>query len=221
VFLWRNGWRGGMDGHGEQRARTQMPASSLGEDRAILLGFAMIAFSGLMFFVVGVTMVKPYVNSNWEKEEAGCVLMQADILKDWVDCRGVSIVPCLRVTVNLTGFNQSAFLHFDEESVLLTSEVGIYGRKFQLKMTLDTQMGSSSSCFTDRMRHPKDVILNRKYTLRKALLALLWPCVMLGGGALLVAFVKLTQCLAILSSEILIFFSFLFIDYQSLFIYFI
>uniref|UniRef100_A0A3Q3KQH1 Potassium calcium-activated channel subfamily M regulatory beta subunit 3 n=1 Tax=Mastacembelus armatus TaxID=205130 RepID=A0A3Q3KQH1_9TELE len=196
-----------MDGHGEQRARTQMPASSLGEDRAILLGFAMIAFSGLMFFGPGLVTLNLswlFFTSNWEKEEAGCVLMQADILKDWVDCRGVSIVPCLRVTVNLTGFNQSAFLHFDEESVLLTSEcfyipkcqmdrTNLQAEAQRLKMTLDTQMGSSSSCFTDRMRHPKDVILNRKYTLRKALLALLWPCVMLGGGALLVAFVKLTQ----------------------------
>lgn len=31
------------------------------EDRAILLGFAMMAFSVLMFFVVGITVLKPYV----------------------------------------------------------------------------------------------------------------------------------------------------------------
>ena len=75
-------------------------------------------------------------SSNWEAE-ARCVLLQADILDEWVDCRGVSTVPCLRVTVNLTDSNQRAFLHFDEESVLLAPEVGIYSSKYQvLSLTL-------------------------------------------------------------------------------------
>lgn len=69
-------------------------------------------------------------SSDWEKE-VGCVLAQVDILEDWVDCRGVSTVPCLSVTVNLTRSNQSASLHFDEESVLLAPEVGICGNKVQ------------------------------------------------------------------------------------------
>ncbi|XP_035860684.1 calcium-activated potassium channel subunit beta-3 [Sander lucioperca] len=204
-------WSRGLDGRREQRARTQMPVSSVGEDRAILLGFTMMAFSVLMFFVVGITMVKPYVNSNWENE-ASCVLLQAVTLEKWVDCRGVSTVPCLRVTVNLTDSNERAFLHFDEESVLLASEC-FYIPKCQMERTelqdevlkvknsLDTQLGSTSSCFTDRARHPRDVILGRKYTFKKALFALLWPCLMLGGGALLVGLVKLTQCLAHLCPE--------------------
>ncbi|KAM8851235.1 calcium-activated potassium channel subunit beta-3 [Spinachia spinachia] len=200
---------GGVDGHRGQRAR--MAAASVGEDRAVLLGFAMMAFSVLMFFVVGITVVKPYVNSKWE-EEAGCVLLQADILEEWVDCRGVSTVPCLRVTVNLTNSNRRAFLHFDEESVLLAPEcfyvpkcqtdgAELQDEVLKLKNSLDTQLGSASSCFTDPTRHPRDAILSRKYTLKEALFALLWPCVMLAGGALLVGLVKLTQCLAHLSSE--------------------
>nr|XP_040027114.1 calcium-activated potassium channel subunit beta-3 [Gasterosteus aculeatus aculeatus] len=188
-----------------------MPASSVGEDRAVLLGYAMMAFSVLMFFVVGFTVVKPYVNSDWE-EEAGCVLLQADILEEWVDCRGVSTVPCLRVTVNLTSSNKRAFLHFDEESVLLAPQC-FYVPKCQsdgaellaevrtLKNSLDAQLGSASSCFTDPTRHPGDVILSRKYTLKKGLSALLWPGLMLAGGALLVGLVKLTQRLAHFSSE--------------------
>ncbi|XP_071347277.1 calcium-activated potassium channel subunit beta-3 [Trachinotus anak] len=204
-------WCRGVDGRGGQRARSQMPVSSVGEDRAILLGFTMMAFSVLMFFVVGITIVKPFVNSNWV-EEVSCVLVQADILKDWVDCRGVSTVPCLSVMVNLTGSNQSAFLHFDEESVLLAPEC-FYIPKCQMdradlqaevqrvKRSLDAQLGSTFPCFTDHTRHPRDVILSRKYTLKKVLFALLWPCLMLCGGALLVGLVKLTQCLAHLSSE--------------------
>lgn len=62
-------------------------------------------------------------SSNWE--EASCVLLKTEILEEWVDCRGVSTVPCLRVQVNLTGSNQTAFLHFDEELVLHALEVGI------------------------------------------------------------------------------------------------
>ncbi|XP_068995567.1 calcium-activated potassium channel subunit beta-3 [Embiotoca jacksoni] len=189
-----------------------MPVSSVGEDRAILLGFTMMAFSVLMFFVVGITTVKPYVNSNWE-EEAGCVLRQTDIPEEWVDCRGVSTMPCLRVTVNLTASNQGAFLHFDEEPVLFATECfyipkcemdrkALQDEVQRVKSSLDGQLGSASSCLADHARHPDHVILSMKYTLSKALFALLWPCLMLGGGALLVGLVKLTQCLAHLSSEV-------------------
>uniref|UniRef100_A0A8C2WS29 Potassium calcium-activated channel subfamily M regulatory beta subunit 3 n=1 Tax=Cyclopterus lumpus TaxID=8103 RepID=A0A8C2WS29_CYCLU len=199
----------GVEGRGGQRARTQMPVSSVGEDRAILLGFAMMAFSVLMFFVVGIT-VNILFSSHWE--EASCVLLQADILEEWVDCRGVSTVPCLRVTVNLTASNQKAFLHFDEESVPLIPEC-FYIPKCQMdrteldeevlkvKNSLDTQLGGTLSCFADPATHPRDVILSRKYTVKNALFAMLWPCVMLGGGALLVGLVKLTQCVAHLSPE--------------------
>nr|XP_046264772.1 calcium-activated potassium channel subunit beta-3 isoform X2 [Scatophagus argus] len=203
-------WSRGLDGRGGQRTRTQMPVSSVGEDRAILLGFSMMAFSVLMFFVVGITMIKPYVNSNWE--EASCVLLKTEILEEWVDCRGVSTVPCLRAMVNLTGSNQTAFLHFDEELVQLTLEC-FYIPKCRmdrkellkevktLKNILDTQLDNTSLCFTDHTKHPVDAILNRKHTYKDALFALLWPCLMLGGGALLVGLVKLTQYLSHLSAE--------------------
>ncbi|KAF3858724.1 hypothetical protein F7725_011925 [Dissostichus mawsoni] len=161
------------------------------------------------FFVVFITMIQPYVNSNWE-EGVRCVLLQADILEEWVDCRGVSTVPCLRVTVNLSDSNQSALLHFDEESLLLapecfyvpkcqTDRAELEDEVLKVKSSLDAQMGVTSSCIADPSGHPRDVILNRKYTLRIALFTLLWPGLMLGGGALLVGLVKLTQCLAHLS----------------------
>lgn len=64
-------------------------------------------------------------SSNWE--EAGCTLQRTEILDEWVDCRGVSMVPCLRAQVNLTASNQTAFLHFDEEPLLHALEVRISG----------------------------------------------------------------------------------------------
>lgn len=72
---------------------------------------------------LGYNKLLPLFSSNWE--EASCVLMKTEILEEWVDCRGVSTVPCLRVKVNLTGPNQTAFIHFDEELVLFGLEVGI------------------------------------------------------------------------------------------------
>ncbi|KAE8291175.1 Calcium-activated potassium channel subunit beta-3 [Larimichthys crocea] len=183
-------WCRGLDGRAGQRARAQMLVSSVGEDRAILLGFTMMAFSVLMFFVVGITVVKPYVNSNWE--EASCVLIKTEILEEWVDCRGVSTVPCLRVKVNLTGPNQTAFIHFDEELVLFGLEcfyipkcrmdrTELQKEVEKVKNNLDAHMDSTSPCFTDRMRHPGNAILHRKYTYKDSVLALLWPCLMLGG----------------------------------------
>lgn len=71
----------------------------------------------------------------------------------------------------------------------------------EVRNSLDAQLETSSLCLADRARHPGDAILNRKYGGGDALSALLWPCVMLGGGALLVGLVKLTQHLARLSAE--------------------
>lgn len=49
-----------------------------------------------------------------------------------MDCRGVSTVPCLRVTVNLTGSNQTALLHLDEELVLHALEVQLQGTEIHI-----------------------------------------------------------------------------------------
>ncbi|KAM3605234.1 uncharacterized protein V6R79_022679 [Siganus canaliculatus] len=204
-------WSRGLDGPGGRRCRAQVPVSSVGEDRAMLLGFAMMAFSVLMFFVVGITMVKPYVDSNWVEDR--CVLLQTEVLEEWVDCRGVSTVPCLRVQVNLADSNQTLLLHFDEELVILALEcfyipkcrmdkLELQREVGKVRSSLDAVLDSASQCFTDRSRHPGDAILNRKHTYRDALCALLWPGLMLAGGALLVGLVKLTQYLARLSADV-------------------
>lgn len=69
------------------------------------------------------------------------MLRQTHILEDWVDCRGVSTVPCLKVTVNMTGSTQGAFLHYDEESVLLAKEVGTYSSFIIYSLTLANILG--------------------------------------------------------------------------------
>ncbi|XP_068196313.1 calcium-activated potassium channel subunit beta-3 [Antennarius striatus] len=204
---WSRGpdWRGGGP-----RTRTLTQVSSVGEDRAVLLGFTMMAFSVLMFFVVGITMVQPYVSSNWT--EVSCVLLSTEVLQEWVDCRGVSTVPCLRVKVNLTSSNQTAFLHLDEELVLLALEcfyipkcrmdrAELQEEVEKVQKSLDNQLESASSCLSDAAAHPGEAVLRRKYGRGDTLFALLWPGLMLGGGALLVGLVKLTQVLAHLAAE--------------------
>ncbi|XP_039458111.1 calcium-activated potassium channel subunit beta-3 isoform X3 [Oreochromis aureus] len=238
----------GADGHGGQGVRTQVPGASVGEDRAILLGCTMMAFSVLMFFVVGITVIKPFVNrytrecchvsrlsykcipslkacsprvcvgdsSGWDDGNASCVLQKSEILEEWVDCRGVSTVPCLKatVTVYFNGSTEEAVLHLNEDSVLLATEC-FYMPKCQMdrkalqdqvqkvNSSLDSLLGNNTACLTDQTRYPNHAILHRKYTLQMVLFALLWPCILLGGGALLVGLVKLTQCLAHLSTEVI------------------
>uniref|UniRef100_A0A3Q0QVJ6 Potassium calcium-activated channel subfamily M regulatory beta subunit 3 n=1 Tax=Amphilophus citrinellus TaxID=61819 RepID=A0A3Q0QVJ6_AMPCI len=176
----------GADGEGGQGARTQVLVSSVGEDRAILLGFAMIAFSALMFFVVGLTVIKPFVNS--------------EILEEWVDCRGVSTVPCLKATVTVY-FNGSSEECFYMPKCQMDRKA-LQEQVQKVSNSLDSRLRRNTTCFTDQTRHPNHVILDRKYTLKRVLSALLWPCLLLGGGALLVGLVKLTQYLARLSAEV-------------------
>uniref|UniRef100_A0A674ESA9 Potassium calcium-activated channel subfamily M regulatory beta subunit 3 n=1 Tax=Salmo trutta TaxID=8032 RepID=A0A674ESA9_SALTR len=200
------------------RAKSQVTASSVGEDRAMLLGFTMMAFSVLMYFLIGITLVKPHLNSDWH-EEASCLLVQVDVLDEWANCRGVSTAPCLRVLVNLSTSGQKARLHYDEESVLLNPEVQLKSECFyipkcqvdrkvlvdevqKIQNTLEETQGSELHCLSDPRKYPEDTILKRKYTLGLALWSLLWPSMILGGGALLVSLVKLNQRLAHLCTEL-------------------
>lgn len=80
-------------------------------------------------------------SSCWE--EASCVLPQTHILEEWVDCRGVSTVPCLTVTVSVTGSNESAFLQFDEDSVFLPNEVHVFLNHSKLPGSLDVTCDSA------------------------------------------------------------------------------
>uniref|UniRef100_A0A3Q3XKF3 Uncharacterized protein n=1 Tax=Mola mola TaxID=94237 RepID=A0A3Q3XKF3_MOLML len=175
----------GADAPEGQRARAQMLVPSVGEDRALLLGFTMMVFSVLMLFVVGITTVKPYyVSSNWE--EASCAVLHTEILEEWVDCRGVSTVPCLRVRVNLTGSNQTAFLHFDEELVLQALEVQIEGtNRRRTSVAVDCRSGFKHCRGTQKEQLTECLMINNTDFCH----------------SLLVVLVKLTQCLAHLSAE--------------------
>ncbi|XP_045395670.1 calcium-activated potassium channel subunit beta-3 isoform X3 [Lemur catta] len=117
--------------------------SSAGEDRAMLLGFAMMGFSVLMFFLLGTTILKPFMLSTW-REESNCTTIHTHITDDWldcaftcgVDCRGQGKFPCLQVFVNLTHSGQKALLHYNEEAVQINSKRDVTDCKIKEKQTL-------------------------------------------------------------------------------------
>ncbi|XP_025862983.1 calcium-activated potassium channel subunit beta-3 [Vulpes vulpes] len=118
---------------------------SAGEDRAMLLGFAMMGFSVLMFFLLGITILKPFLLST-QREESNCTVIRTHIMDDWmdcaftcgVDCRGEGKYPCLQVFVNLTHSGQKALLHYNEEAVQINSKRDVTDCKVKRKADIDS-----------------------------------------------------------------------------------
>ncbi|KAM4864277.1 calcium-activated potassium channel subunit beta-3 isoform X2 [Urocitellus parryii] len=117
--------------------------SSAGEDRAMLLGFAMMGFSILMFFLLGTTILKPFMLST-RRKESNCTTIHTHITEDWLDCafscgmdcQGQGKYPCLQVFVNLTHSGQKALLHYNEEAVQINSKRDVTDCKVKEKQTL-------------------------------------------------------------------------------------
>ncbi|XP_054982108.1 calcium-activated potassium channel subunit beta-3 isoform X2 [Sorex araneus] len=117
--------------------------SSAGEDRAMQLGFVMMASSVLMFFLLGTTILKPFVLST-QREESNCTLLHTHITEDWMDCaftcgmdcRGQGRYPCLQVFVKLTHSEQEVLLHYNEEALQINSKGDVIDCKVKEKQTL-------------------------------------------------------------------------------------
>ncbi|XP_078524137.1 calcium-activated potassium channel subunit beta-3 isoform X2 [Lissotriton helveticus] len=199
--------------------KTKKQVSNAGEDRAILLGFTMMGLSVLMFFLLGITILKPYMLSAW-KEESNCTTLQTDIMDDWVDCSftcGVdchvqSKYPCLQILVNLSHSGQKAILHYNEEAAQKTPKC-FYIPKCQrnkndllnivldIKDFFDNKNDTPFSCYYSPDSNSEDVILIKKFDRMIVFHCLFWPSLMLIGGALIVGMVKLTQHLSVLCEE--------------------
>ncbi|XP_027956649.1 calcium-activated potassium channel subunit beta-3 [Eumetopias jubatus] len=193
--------------------------SSAGEDRAMLLGFAMMGFSVLMFFLLGITILKPFLLST-QREESNCTIIHTDIMDDWMDCactcgvdyRGQGKYPCLQVFVNLTHSSQKALLHYNEEAVQINSKCfyipkyhrdrnDLLNSALDIKEFFDHKNGTPFSCFYSPESQSEDVILIKKYDQMVIFHCLFWPTLTLVGGALIVGMVKLTQYLSLLCEK--------------------
>ncbi|XP_036299920.1 calcium-activated potassium channel subunit beta-3 [Pipistrellus kuhlii] len=130
-------------GGGDPPAGHKKLPSSAGEDRAMLLGFTMMGFSVLMFFLFGTTILKPFVLSA-QREEANCTIVLTRITDDGmgctftcgVACQGQGTYPCLQVLVNLTHSGQKALLRYNEEAVQINSKCDVTDYEGKEKQTL-------------------------------------------------------------------------------------
>ncbi|KAL1279918.1 hypothetical protein QQF64_014518 [Cirrhinus molitorella] len=201
-------WRKDREMKCNEKARTQIPESSVGEDRAVLLGFTMMTFSILMYFLVGIVMVKPSLYSDWTPNN--CSLVQTDLVDEVMDCRGSDSFKCLRVLVNST--TEKTLQFYTDEDTMKYRPKCFYTPKCQRNKTEQEAEANNIRDELIRRRenltcylsatHPNNTIYKRKYTIQTALCYLLWPSIMLFGGILLVGLVKLNQHLAFLCTEI-------------------
>ncbi|XP_016147050.1 calcium-activated potassium channel subunit beta-3 [Sinocyclocheilus grahami] len=197
-----------------EKARAQIPESSIGEDRAVLLGFTMMAFSILMYFLVGIVMAKPSLYSDWKPKN--CTLVHVDLVDEVMDCHGIDSFKCLRVLVSSTP-EKTLRLYHDEDTVKYRPKVQSFPQCFYTPKCQGSKTeqeaeannirdvlivrGDNMTCYLNTA-HPNDAIIRRKYTVQMALYYLLWPSLMLFGGILLVGLVKFNQHLAFLCTEI-------------------
>uniref|UniRef100_A0A671NJJ2 Calcium-activated potassium channel subunit beta-3-like n=1 Tax=Sinocyclocheilus anshuiensis TaxID=1608454 RepID=A0A671NJJ2_9TELE len=195
-------WRKASEMKCNEKARAQIPESSIGEDRAVLLGFTIMAFSILMYFLVGIVMVKPSLYSDWKPNN--CTLVHMYLVDEVMDCHGIDSFKCLRVLVNSTP-EKTLRLYHDEDTCFYTpkcqrNKTEQEAEANNIKDVLIVR-GDNMTCYLSAA-HPNDAIIRRKYTVQMALYYLLWPSLMLFGGILLVGLVKLNQHLAFLYTEI-------------------
>ncbi|XP_075412178.1 calcium-activated potassium channel subunit beta-3 [Tenrec ecaudatus] len=192
--------------------------SSAGEDRAMLLGFAMMALSVLMFFLLGINMLKPFMLSTL-REESNCTVIRIHIMDNWLDCAstcgvmclGQGQYPCLQVFVNLTHSGQRALLHYNDEALQINAKCfytpchgdrdDLLNSALDMKELFDHKNGTLFPCFYSPDSQPEDVVLRRKYGQMVIFHCLFWPSLTLLGGALIVGMVRLTQHLSLLCQK--------------------
>ncbi|CAN0525018.1 unnamed protein product [Rangifer tarandus platyrhynchus] len=118
--------------------------SSAGEDRAMLLGFAMMGFSVLMFFVLGVTVLKPFLVST-QREESNCTIILVHIMDDWI----------WTAEINSKCF-YTPKCHRDRNNLLSGA--------LDIKEFFDHKYGTPFSCFYSPDSQSEDVILIKSTT---------------------------------------------------------
>ncbi|XP_073531035.1 calcium-activated potassium channel subunit beta-2 isoform X1 [Phyllobates terribilis] len=197
--------------------RKTVTALKAGEDRAILLGLAMMVCSIMMYFLLGITLLRSYMQSVWT-EETQCTLLNASITETFncsfscgPDCWKISQYPCLQVHVNLTSSGQKVLLYHNEETLKVNSECSYIprcGKNFEDSLSLvniimeNFRKHQRFSCFYDPEGNQKNVILTKLYSSNVLFHSLFWPTCMMIGGIAIVAMVKLTQYLSLLCERI-------------------
>ncbi|AWP04394.1 putative calcium-activated potassium channel subunit beta-2-like isoform 2 [Scophthalmus maximus] len=188
-----------------------------GEDRAIFLGLGMILSSVMMYFVLGITILRSYADSVWTAEGV-CVVHNSTVTADMncsyncgSDCWRVSKYPCLQVYVSINNTGRVSRLSHNEETQDASSDCFYVPRCQRDSVAMHTVIMNISErlkvnqqvpCFYDPTEQQETVLLSRLFDHSVVFHSLLWPSCMITGGALIILMVKLTQYLSRLCEEI-------------------
>lgn len=228
MFLWA-GSKGAQQSGSERRTvyqkireydvldkRKTVTALRAGEDRAILLGLSMIFVSVMMYFVLGITMVRSYSDSVWT-EESSCTVLNSTIVADincsyscGSECWKKSRYPCLQVYVSLNSSGKVLRLSHNEETQDSNPECFYvpkcrkdYATMFNVVMNISERLKSQQQvpCYSDPDQQQDCAILTRIYGQVAVFHSLFWPTCTLIGGTIIIAMVKLTQYLSIMCEQ--------------------
>ncbi|XP_048831914.1 calcium-activated potassium channel subunit beta-2-like [Brienomyrus brachyistius] len=192
-------------------------ALKAGEDRAIFLGLVMILCSIVIYFILGITIVRSYSDSVWT-EESSCCVINSTIIGEinctyscGSDCRKTSKYPCLQVFVSLNASGKTVRLLLNEEMHIMNPDC-FYVPKCQKDLvTMHTviiniighlRLHPQFRCYHDPAEHQDSVLLTQLYSRTAVLQSLFWPTIIFFGGTIIIALVKLTQYLSILCEKI-------------------
>uniref|UniRef100_A0A8D3BY13 S100 calcium binding protein P n=1 Tax=Scophthalmus maximus TaxID=52904 RepID=A0A8D3BY13_SCOMX len=188
-----------------------------GEDRAMLLGLSMVFVSVMMYFVLGITILRSYSDSAWT-DEASCTIVNSTIMWDvncsyscGTECWMSSRYPCLQVYVSLNSSGKVVRLLHNEETQDSNPECFYipkcrknYATTHATVQNISDRLRSQHTvqCFVDPTDRVDSAILSQIYGRVAVFHSLFWPTCTLMGGTLIIAMVKLTQYLSIMCERL-------------------
>ncbi|XP_029355286.1 calcium-activated potassium channel subunit beta-2 isoform X2 [Echeneis naucrates] len=197
--------------------RKTVTALKAGEDRAILLGLSMVFFSVMMYFVLGITILRSYSDSVWT-DEVTCTIVNASITWDvncsyscGAECWRSSRYPCLQVYVSLNSSGKVMRLLHNEDTQDSNPECFYipkchkdYTATHAIVQNISERLRSQHTvqCFKDPTDRMDSAILTQLYGRVAVFHSLFWPTCTLIGGTLIIAMVKLTQYLSIMCERL-------------------
>ncbi|KAF3835650.1 hypothetical protein F7725_028208, partial [Dissostichus mawsoni] len=179
--------------------RKTVTALRAGEDRAMLLGLSMVLCSVMMYFVLGITILRSYTDRVWINETS-CTIVNSSIVCD-VNCsyaveQSAGGVP---VYVSLNSSGKVVRLLHNEEAQESNPEVWTcfyipkcqkdYAALHAMIQNISERLKSQDTvqCFVDPTDRMDSVILTQIYSLVTVLYSLFWPTFTLIGGTIIIA----------------------------------
>lgn len=197
--------------------RKTVTALRAGEDRAILLGLSMVFVSVMMYFVLGITILRYYSDSVWTDEDS-CTIVNSTIVWDvncsyscGVECWKSSRYPCLQVFVSLNSSGRVVRLLHNEETQDSNSECFYipkchkdYAATHIIVQNISQLLRSQRTvqCYVDPTEKTDSAIMTQIYGQIAVFHSLFWPTCSLIGGSVIIAMVKLTQYLSIMCERL-------------------